>query len=88
MKIVIDIPNNMDLRNYNIPYDILKIITDGKPLPEHHGDLIDKNKLTFNCMADVDCDHKNCNTCQYKCVAKYEIENAIVLKKEEGSESK
>ena len=43
MQIVIDIPNNMDLRNYNIPYDILKIITDGTPLPKGHGRLIDAN---------------------------------------------
>ena len=34
MQIVIEIPNNMDLRNYDIPYDILKIITDGTPLDE------------------------------------------------------
>ena len=45
MKIVIDVPNNMDLRNYDIPYDILKIITDGKPLPEHHGRLIDADDI-------------------------------------------
>lgn len=43
MKMIIDIPENMDLRNYNIPYDILNIITSGIPLPDHHGNL-DKDK--------------------------------------------
>jgi hypothetical protein len=42
---VIDIPDNMDLRNYNIPYDILNIITSGIPLPKGHGRLGDLDAL-------------------------------------------
>lgn len=48
MKIVIDIPENMDLRNYDIPYDILNIITSGISLPEHHERLIDKRGAVTN----------------------------------------
>ena len=45
MQIVIDIPDNMDLRNYELPHDILNIITSGTILPENHGRLIDADAL-------------------------------------------
>lgn len=45
MNIVIDIPDNIDLRNYDIPYDILNIITGGIPLPKGHGRLGDLDKI-------------------------------------------
>lgn len=53
MQIVIDIPDNMDLRNYDIPYDILNIITSGTPLPKGHGRLIDADKLTENILCQT-----------------------------------
>lgn len=47
MQIVIDIPDNMDLRNYDIPYDILNIITSGVQLPKYHGRIVDINKMEY-----------------------------------------
>jgi hypothetical protein len=41
MQVIINIPDNMDLRNYDINYDILNIITSGVQLPKGHGRLID-----------------------------------------------
>lgn len=48
MKIVIDIPNEiykkyMDDRTHTT--DVLHSVRKGTPLPEHHGDLIDRNEL-------------------------------------------
>ena len=52
MKIVIDIPEDAyrQIRNWGVPTDELRrkiydIIDNGTPLPEHHGDLIDRTKL-------------------------------------------
>lgn len=45
MKLIIDIPDNMDLTN--VPYDILNIITDGVPLPKHHGRIIDADDIAL-----------------------------------------
>ena len=56
MQIVIDIPDDMDLRNYDIPYDILNIITSGIPLPKGHGDLIDRQSLIDNGIEKGFCD--------------------------------
>ncbi len=47
MQIVIDIPDNMDLRNYNIPYDILNIITNGTPLEKMEEYMDKQQKLQF-----------------------------------------
>lgn len=47
-EVVIRIPDNMDLRNYDIPYDILNIITNGKQLPKGHGKLVDQEILFVN----------------------------------------
>lgn len=50
-------------------------------LPEGHGRLIDADALIkkSSCMATWLCDHKECDTCQYRCVAKYEIEDAETI---------
>lgn len=53
MKIVIDIPNelyneyvNIQLHNgKSIVSNLLRAIQKGTPLPEHHGRLIDKDKM-------------------------------------------
>ena len=48
MQIVIDIPDNMDLRNYDIPYDILNIIISGTPLDKIKSEIekyIDKKNF-------------------------------------------
>ncbi len=44
-KVIIDIPDNMDLQNYDVPYVILNIITNGIQLPKGHGRLIDADEL-------------------------------------------
>lgn len=69
MKVVIDIGE--------VFYDLIKdgllthseqaieAIRNGVPLPK------------FKCVYDRSstCDHKNCDGCQYMCIAKYEIES-------------
>lgn len=47
MQMIIDIPDSLDLRNYNIPYDILNIITSGILLDKDHGRIIDVNKMEY-----------------------------------------
>ena len=49
MQVVIDIPEDAyrQIRNWGVPTDELRrkiydIIDNGTPLPEHHGDLIDR----------------------------------------------
>ena len=52
MQVVIDIPEDAyrQIRNWGVPTDELRrkiydIIDNGTPLPEHHGDLIDRQRL-------------------------------------------
>lgn len=54
MQIVIDIPDNMDLRNYDIPYDILNIVTSGTPLDKIKSE-IEKyiDKVNFGSQFDI-----------------------------------
>ena len=54
MKLVIDINDNIYTRlfdngvdNYDDAVDIATAIRYGTPLPEHHGDLIDRDELLF-----------------------------------------
>lgn len=63
MQIVIDIPeeqyNILKDELYNtFPADMRKwgldAIRNGKPLPEHHGDLVDKGDV----LHDIDCDEE------------------------------
>jgi hypothetical protein len=56
MKIVIDIPEE-EYQNYlkmrpSYPEGVfcyIKAIQNGTPLPEHHGDLIDRDSLELDC---------------------------------------
>ena len=58
-----------------------KAIKNGTPLPEGHGRLIDADKLLLNChcMFERSCNHKNCSTCQFYDVAKYEVEESLTI---------
>lgn len=91
MKIVIDIPRKTyeHIRAdgghgyFNI-YDednriVTKAVFNGKKLPEHHGRLIDADKLPYEDIESIDG-----NT--YMCVNAYDIEHAPTIV--EGSDSK
>ena len=47
MKIVIDIHEKdyQSMKNGHISFSLLNAIMNGTPLPEHHGDLIDRDEL-------------------------------------------
>lgn len=47
MKMVIDIHEKdyQSIKNGHIPFSVLDAIKNCTPLPEHHGDLIDRNEL-------------------------------------------
>lgn len=77
MKILIDIPKDMDLRNYDIPYDILNIITNGTPLPKGHGELKDVDALYENTEIGHDEDG-------YACVTWKAINDAPTIIEAEG----
>ena len=58
MKIVIDIPKEeyariMGMDHFKRTYE-QDMIYDGTPLPEHHGDLVDKGDI----LHDLDCDEE------------------------------
>lgn len=65
------------------------IIINGTPLPKGHGRGIDSSKLSYNCMFSnsSECEHIRCETCQFNCVAKYDIEDAPTLIEADKAES-
>lgn len=93
MKIIIDIPDEIyntrvNLVNYFGCYSdkLDKIIYNGTPLPKGHGRLKDVSELSYECMYEnsSECDHRMCDTCQFNCVAKYEIVDAPTIIEADG----
>lgn len=56
MKIVVDLPKEIYefLQNNDTGSVVDNAIKNGTPLPEHHGDLVDK----YDILHDIDCDEE------------------------------
>lgn len=67
--------------NVDNQIEISKAIRKGTPLPEHHGRLIDEQDISplYHCMSHIYCEHRDCNTCQFCCVTKYEVTDAPTI---------
>lgn len=97
MKLVIEMDEKLYGRIFHSDaiYDddkesVVKDITSGTPLPKRHGRLKDVDKLSYKCMHEnsSECNHMMCDTCQFYCVAKYEIEDEpTIIESEKRSES-
>ena len=61
--------------------DIVDAIKNGTPLPKGHGRLIDEQDISplYHCMSHIYCEHRDCNTCQFCCVTKYEVTDAPTI---------
>lgn len=94
MKLVIDIPENLyNFVNTKRPngyynnfdefdcYDISKCIRSGISLPEGHGNLIDKDKLVYDCSLDFGgCDRIcYCKGCSYHIIRETDINKAPII---------
>ena len=71
MRLVIDIPDEeYELvrhgnKSYTTELELMNAITNGKPLPKHHGDLIERrcgNKVCNGCEHSDICDTYNAPT--------------------------
>jgi len=90
MKIIIDIDESIYARfvagfaNEDDAYLIEQLFKNGTPLPEGHGDLIDRSKLIyFRCPNNVkDCPSNydfTCNSCDFGITHKFRIDCAEVV---------
>lgn len=83
MQIVIEIPREM-YEQFKIiqmfPTD--KIIANGTPLPEHHGDLIDRNELHYYCEYDngLGCDKIcRCDGCVHNVIKEITVNATSII---------
>lgn len=91
MKLIIDIPEEYykaitEIPNHQCTADML-IIKNGKPLPKIHGDLIDRDKLVYDCsLGGGGCDHIcHCDGCSYNIIKETTINEAIpIIKADKG----
>ena len=95
MKLIIDIPESyLNMQSIRVSHFVINKVWDavkkGTPLPKGHGRLIDADALIkkSSCMSTWLCDHKECDICQYRCVAKYEIEDAETIIEADKEEEK
>jgi hypothetical protein len=75
------------MKNGHIPFSILDAIMKGTPLPKGHGDLIDRDKLVYDCsLGDGGCDHIcHCDGCSYHIIRETDINKApIIVKTNKG----
>ena len=88
MKLIIDIDEDYYKAIWENGYiydedneDIAKIIKDGTPLPKGHGDLIDRDKLVYDCsLGDGGCDHIcRCDGCSYNIIRETTINKATPI---------
>lgn len=58
--------------------EVAKAITNGTPLPNGHGDLIDRKELLSHekCTYRYDCPGSSCDKCSDNCIEVRDIENA------------
>lgn len=93
MKLIIDISEE-DYRECKFRKDLLSLggeptdltfnmrmetlIANGTPLPKGHGDLIDRDKLVYDCsLGDGGCDHIcRCDGCSYNIIRETTINKA------------
>ena len=94
MEIVIKIDDSTykDIMDNGIVFDednsyVATAIKNGTPLPKGHGTLKDTGKLSYECMHEKssECNHLMCDTCQFNCVAKYEIEDTPTIIEADGN---
>ena len=86
MKLIIDIDEDyyrilkheVEQGNSFRPF---KIIANGKPLPKGHGDLIDRDKLVYDCsLGGGGCDHIcRCDGCSYNIIRETTINKATPI---------
>ena len=83
MEIVINISDKdyQLMKDGHIPFNVLDAIRNGTPLPKGHGRIKDVSKLSYRCMKEdgSSCNHKNCSICQFMCVAKYEVDDTLII---------
>lgn len=43
--------------------------------------IVDESRLSYKCMYEksAECDHKRCDACQFYCVPKYEVDEALEM---------
>ena len=85
MKIVIDIPEEeYELvrhgnKSYRTELELMYAVANGIPLPEGHGDLIDRDKLVPCCKFRGDCWADKCDKCSDYAVEYSNIKNAPTI---------
>ena len=103
MKLIIDISDktyeiiknmvyfcNSQRSGREITKEILNAIKQGIPLPKGHGDLIDRDKLVYDCsLGGGGCDHIcRCDGCLYNIIRETTINKATPIIKADKGEQK
>lgn len=77
MQVVINIPDNVNYRNYDMPYFVLDAIQKGKRIPTGHR-FIDADEILNHAFIRDD-EEGDIFVQKYYCIKKEIVDNALVL---------